>query len=116
MFQLIHYNLFSEFCLQSYNADTKTFDESITNAVETTGCTEDEPWKQIHQTINYELNKSGITPTLSLQELYTFAQQQGRLPTNQRECVLTLLKHEFVSGNHGIDSESLANILLVTWE
>lgn len=116
LFELIHYYLLREFCLQSFNPQTKTFDESITNAVETSGSTDDEPWKQIHQTIDDELKKSGITPSSSLQELYTFAQQQGSLPTTQRECILTLLKLEFVSGRHGIDSEMLADILLVPWE
>jgi len=116
LFELIHYYLLREFCLQSFNPQTKTFDECITNPVETSGSTDDEPWKQIHQTIDDELKKSGITPSSSLQELYTFAQQQGSLPTTQRECVLTLLKLEFVSGNHVIDSELLANILLVPWE
>ena len=116
LIHLIHYHLFREFCLQSFNPQTKTFDESITNAVETSGCTDDEPWKQIHQSIDDELKKSGITPSSSLQELYTFAQHQGSFPTTQRECVLTLLKQEFVSGNHVIDSELLAHILLVPWE
>ena len=60
LFQLIQYHLLREFCLQSFNPQTKTFDESITNAVETSGCTDDESWKQIHQSIDDELKKSGI--------------------------------------------------------
>jgi hypothetical protein len=115
LFKLIHYHLFREFCLQSFDPETKTFDESITDAVDDSGMVEDTLWKQIHQTIDDQLQGSGIIASSSLEELYNFALSLDCIPTTQRECILTLLKHDFVSGSHAIDSELLANILTVAW-
>jgi len=108
LYQLIHYHIFKESCLKSFNQETKTFDQKLVNALENDW----NEWEKIHQSIDDELKKSGISPSMSLNNLYKFAQQQGSLPRSKRECILTLLKKSFTTSHQFPDVELLYNILL----
>ena len=111
LMNIIHYNLFKNFCLGFYDDKSKTFD--INKFYEPDDYDQDY-FSDIFQQISKEVETLGISSTTAFDELYRFTQERGWMPQNQRECVLILLKHMLLFNGHACDP-SFLSMLVCDW-
>ena len=112
LMNIIQYRLFKNFCLEFYDDTSKTFD---TNKFPEPEDYDQDYFSDIIQHTSQEIETLGISSTTSFDELYRFTQERGWMPQDQRDCVLTLLKHMLLfHGHHACDPSSLS-MLVCDW-